>query len=100
MKDFTKSERRTIRELAQIAWERELRSELLKLQASFDKMGKGELSPFDLNQEVYEFLQGVCGNFTSIMRCPCLGSVSAEHSRKEYFQRMTSSRRARELKPI
>ena len=57
--DFTKSERKTIRKLAALAWERQLRSELHKIAAAIADMDKEVLSPFEVNQKIHDFHNGV-----------------------------------------
>lgn len=60
--DFTKSERKTIRKLAELAWERQLRSELHKIAAAIADMDREVLSPFEVNQEIHNFHNGVSRN--------------------------------------
>ncbi|MFT5526447.1 MAG: hypothetical protein ACI9G1_003485 [Pirellulaceae bacterium] len=55
---FSKSEVKKIRELAALAWERELRAELNKLRAIFAEMDEG-LCPFQVNEEIDSFHNGV-----------------------------------------
>ena len=57
--DFTKSERKTICKLAALAWERQLRSELHKIATAIADMDKGLLSPFEVNQIIHEFHNGI-----------------------------------------
>ena len=57
--DFTKSERKTIRKLAELAWERQLRSELHKIAIAITDMDKEVLSPFEVNQKIHAFHNGV-----------------------------------------
>ncbi len=59
MHDLSKAVRRAIRELAGLAYERELAAELTKLRAQFDAWGAGQMSPFELEQAVHEFHNGV-----------------------------------------
>jgi len=57
--DLSKAERRAIRELAGLAYERELAGELTKLRASFDAWIAGQMTPFDLEQIIHQFHDGV-----------------------------------------
>jgi hypothetical protein len=57
--DLSKAERRAIRELAGLAYERELAGELTKLRASFDAWVAGERTPFELEQVIHQFHDGV-----------------------------------------
>lgn len=59
MHDLSKAERRAIRELAGLAYERELAGELAKLRASFDAWVAGERTPFELEQVIHQFHDGV-----------------------------------------
>ena len=52
---FSKSERRFVRELAQIAWERQLRNEIEKLKVVFGEMDAGIASPFDVQERSHQF---------------------------------------------
>jgi hypothetical protein len=57
--DVSKAERRAIRELAGLAYERELAGELTKLRASFDAWVAGQMTPFELEQVIHQFHDGV-----------------------------------------
>jgi len=57
-RDFGRSDRRALRELASSAWERELGAELTILASSFDEWKAGRLSPHELNARIHEFHQG------------------------------------------
>lgn len=59
VQDLSKAERRAIRELASLAYERELAGELTKLRASFDGWVAGEMTPFELEQVIHRFHDGV-----------------------------------------
>ena len=56
---FSKSERRFVRELAQIAWERQLRDEIEKLKEVFGEMDAGNATPFDVQERIHQFEVGV-----------------------------------------
>lgn len=57
-RDFTKSERKRIRQLADIAWARELRMELQKIASAIEQMESGNLTPFDVTEIIHEFHNG------------------------------------------
>src|SRR4051794_16931206 len=59
MHDLSKAARRAIRELADLAHERELAAELTKLRASFDAWIAGQITPFELEQIIHRFHEGV-----------------------------------------
>ncbi|TWU20778.1 hypothetical protein [Bythopirellula polymerisocia] len=56
--DLTKADKRKVRQLAGIAWERELRQELLKIAAAIEEMENGSLSPFEVNDSIHIFHEG------------------------------------------
>ena len=56
---FTKSERRRIRELAHVAWERQLRSAIETLGQSINEMSDRRLTPFEVNDRIHEFHNGI-----------------------------------------
>jgi len=58
MEQLNKHIRKLLREAMGKAYERELTSELEKLNASFERWGRGELSPFELTEEIHRFHQG------------------------------------------
>ena len=57
-RDLTKSQRRRIRELAGIAYDRELSRELTSLEGEFARWRSGAISAHDLDQKIHEFHQG------------------------------------------
>lgn len=59
MDDLSKAVRRAIRELAGLAHERELAAELTKLRAEFEAWSAGQITPFELQQVIHEFHDGV-----------------------------------------
>lgn len=59
MHDLPKAARRAIRDLASLAYERELADELTKLHAKFDAWNAGQMTPFELEQVVHQFHDGV-----------------------------------------
>ena len=56
--DLTKADKKKVRQLAGIAWERELRSEILGIAAAINEMENGLLSPFDVNDRIHKFHNG------------------------------------------
>jgi hypothetical protein len=54
-RDFGRRHRRALRELADLAWERELSAELTTLAASFDEWKAGRLGPHDLSDRIHRF---------------------------------------------
>jgi len=55
----TKSERKFIRKLADMAWERQLREALNSIGGVISEMASGNLSPFDANEAVHRFHSGI-----------------------------------------
>src|SRR5210317_1770339 len=56
--DFTKSERKRIRQLASLAWQRGLRIELRKIAVAIEEMECGRLTPFDVTDLIHRFHNG------------------------------------------
>ena len=54
----TKAQKRQLRELGALAYERELATELTKLLAEFARWRAGEVTPFDLERTIHAFHQG------------------------------------------
>ncbi|MCU0720544.1 MAG: hypothetical protein MUC83_12620 [Pirellula sp.] len=59
LNELTKRDRKLVRELAGIAWERRLRDELLKIGEFISEMTTGKLSPFEVNDCVHQFHNGI-----------------------------------------
>jgi len=59
MQDLTKGARRAIRNLAGIAYERELSRELTKLEKRFADWRSGRIDPFELNEAIHKHHDGV-----------------------------------------
>ena len=59
MHNLPKAARRAIRELASLAYERELAAELAKLRVEFDTWAAGEMNAFELEQAIHHFHHGV-----------------------------------------
>jgi len=57
-RELTKSQRRRIRELAGIAYDRELSRELTALEGEFARWRSGALTAHDLDRKIHEFHQG------------------------------------------
>lgn len=55
----TKSERKLIRKLADMAWQRQLRDALKDIAGVVSQMDAGNLSPFDANDAVHQFHSGI-----------------------------------------
>ncbi|HRX81107.1 MAG TPA: hypothetical protein P5307_18690 [Pirellulaceae bacterium] len=56
--DFTKSDRKRIRELADLAWDRRLRLELRKIAVAMEEMENGRLTPIDVTDRIHIFHDG------------------------------------------
>jgi hypothetical protein len=57
-RDLTKSQRRRIRELAGIAYDRELSRELTALEGEFVRWRSGAIGAHDLDKKIHQFHQG------------------------------------------
>ncbi|HEV8577866.1 MAG TPA: hypothetical protein VGX68_02190 [Thermoanaerobaculia bacterium] len=55
----TKANRRRLRELAGVAYSRELATELSKVEADFAKWRSGEIDPFELSDRIHRFHNGI-----------------------------------------
>lgn len=55
----SKANQRKLRELAGVAYTRELAAELSKLEKSFAQWRSGEINPFELNDRIHQFHDGV-----------------------------------------
>jgi hypothetical protein len=56
--ELTKKQKKHIREMAGVAYEREMSAALDKLLASFQKWKQGKISPFDLDERIHEYHNG------------------------------------------
>ena len=56
--DLTKADKKKVRQLASIAWERELRIELRKIGVAIEEMESGRLTPFDITERIHKFHDG------------------------------------------
>jgi hypothetical protein len=59
MQDSPKRLRRLIREWAAVAYDRDLRHAFGELRSQFDRLERGEISPFELNELVHRFHDGI-----------------------------------------
>lgn len=57
-RDFTRAERRLLRELAGLAWDRELGAALGELEAAFHQWRAGDISPHELSDRIHRFHNG------------------------------------------
>lgn len=56
--ELCKSDRRTIRKLADLAWDRELRRELRVISTTIQQMESGSISPFEVSDHIHRFHNG------------------------------------------
>jgi hypothetical protein len=56
--ELTKKQRKHIREMSGVAYEREMTAALDKLLASFQQWKHGEKTPFDLDMEIHQYHDG------------------------------------------
>ncbi len=56
---FTKSQKREIRRLAGIAYEREMSAAAAALEEEFKRWRRGELDVFALNEQIHKFHNGI-----------------------------------------
>ncbi len=56
--ELTKRQRKHIREMAGVAYEREMGAALDKLLASFQKWKRGGISLFDLDEDIHQYHNG------------------------------------------
>lgn len=57
-RNLAKAQRRRLRELGGIAYERDLSNELAKVESAFRAWRAGELDPFELSETIHRFHQG------------------------------------------
>ena len=57
-REFTKAQRRRLRELGAIAYERELSAELSKIEAEFGRWRAGVIDAHELSDRIHRFHQG------------------------------------------
>ena len=66
MEPVTRRERKDLRRLASIAYDRELGRELTRLEASFAEWHAGRLDSHDVSQAIHEFHDGVARNLWAL----------------------------------
>ncbi|MFC1806886.1 hypothetical protein ACFL0T_00760 [Candidatus Omnitrophota bacterium] len=59
MVDFTKAEKKELKKLTGLAYERELKSALDDLNEKFKNWKLGGMTPFDLTDEIHNFHNGI-----------------------------------------
>jgi hypothetical protein len=64
----TKANRRKLRELAGVAYARELAGELGKLEQEFVQWRSGGIDPFELSGRIHRFHNGVCRDLFVLYR--------------------------------
>ena len=57
-REFTKAQRRKLRELGAIAYERDLSAELWKLETEFERWRAGGIDAHELSEHIHRFHQG------------------------------------------
>ena len=55
----TKANKRKLRELAGVAYTRELGAELSKLEVEFARWRSGDIDPFELSEQIHRFHDGI-----------------------------------------
>ncbi len=58
MNELTKKQRKHIREMAGVAYEREMTAALDKVLEAFQKWKRGEIMVFDLDEEIHQYHNG------------------------------------------
>ena len=58
MQDFSKSEKKRLRELAALAYKRDVSNSLSKLAAKFDEWKSGAVTALQLNEALHEYDRG------------------------------------------
>jgi hypothetical protein len=71
----TKASKRKLRELASLAYTRELAAELSKLEAKFARWRSGEIDPFELSDEIHRFHDGIARDLYKLY-----GNLPPNHS--------------------
>jgi hypothetical protein len=74
----TKGERRRVRELASLAYERELSRELAPVEDVFRRWRGGEITAFDVSEAIHQFHQGPSQDLFSKYRSSNLEIVVAQ----------------------
>ena len=71
----SKANKRKLRELAGVAYERELGAELSKLESEFARWRRGEIDPFELSERIHRFHDGISRDLYVLY-----GRLSPSHS--------------------
>ena len=71
----SKANRRKLRELAGVAYERELGAQLSKLESEFTRWRRGEIDPFELSDRIHRFHDGISRDLYVLY-----GRLSPSHS--------------------
>jgi hypothetical protein len=96
----TKANKRKLRELAGMAYRRELGAELSKLEEEFARWRSGEIDPFELSDRIHRFHDGISrdlyvlyGRLTQAMllRAPWLSRYSRRPKSRRRFWRLWSN---------
>ena len=61
-----KSDRKKIRQLADRAWESELRSAIVEIGKAIAEMEQGTVSPFDVDRQIHEYHNGTARDLYSL----------------------------------
>jgi hypothetical protein len=75
--NLTKAQRRKLRELGEIAYERNLSEHLGALESQFRRWRAGEIDAFALSETIHQFHQGPARELFSKYRTPHIESVVA-----------------------
>ena len=70
MKEYSRTEKRRLRELAEIAYERELKKSLTVLAATFDQWKSSKITSLELSQLLHEFDRGESRDLWSMYDTP------------------------------
>jgi len=76
-----KSDRKKIRQLADLAWERELRSAIVEIGNAIVEMDRGTVSPFDVDEQIHEYHNGTARDLYRLYSGsgPWMGVCQAYH---------------------
>ena len=65
-REFSKAQRRRLRELGAVAYERDLSAELSKLETEFGRWRAGEIDAYELSDHIHRFHQGPARKLFSV----------------------------------
>lgn len=97
--EFNRREKSELRDLASEAWAEELNAALLELYEEFGKWGGDSLSPFDLNDKIHEFHNGISRELYvrysgkpefEVARGIAKGYISEEHVSESLLEKLQS----------